>query len=358
MKEIVKKIENLVEKNQHIKPQDEADVENVWVEPFLEILGYDPRNPQSVKRHYKSNFVDTKGTDKKVDYAILQDGAPIVIVEVKHCESRDFNRGNKNHKSPLEQLSGYFASCVRKGCKFGILTNGAEYRFYSDLQEKNMMDNTPFLMLNLEHLSENECEILALFKNGVLAGNIDKIKEKARQKSKISQIKERLKNIMDEPGKDEYKVFLQIFKDITGKQNLQARAKDNLAKLIKQAFAEIISEKNSEKISANFSENIEKISSKNAENFSEKYQATDEEKRVFKLVKSLLKDDRIDFVKTKKYMSIGIKKDGKIIDKSLLCRFYRIGKKFQIGTDNKQKISLDDIHKFEPKLKERLKNLR
>lgn len=105
--------------------------------PFFNLLGYDIFNPLEFVPEYTADTGTKKG--EKVDYAIMQNGEPIMIVEVKPV-NMDLNTKHIN------QLFRYFT--VTKA-RFGILTNGIIYRFYSDLEETNKMDLTPFLEINL-----------------------------------------------------------------------------------------------------------------------------------------------------------------------------------------------------------------
>lgn len=49
-------------------------------------------------------------------------------------------------KEPASQLYRYFS--VAKA-RFGVLTDGVIYRFYSDIDEQNKMDARPFLEINM-----------------------------------------------------------------------------------------------------------------------------------------------------------------------------------------------------------------
>lgn len=40
--------------------------------------------------------------------------------------------------------------------KFAILTNGVEYKFFTDLEEQNKMDSSPFLVIDLLDLRDND----------------------------------------------------------------------------------------------------------------------------------------------------------------------------------------------------------
>src|SRR5690606_41968349 len=87
---------------------------------FVAILGYDVFDPFEVNPEFIADIGIKKG--EKVDYAILKDGAPIILIECKHY-TEDLNPHNS-------QLFRYFHTT---SAKFGLLTNGMEYRFYTDL---------------------------------------------------------------------------------------------------------------------------------------------------------------------------------------------------------------------------------
>ena len=97
---------------------------------------------------YKHLFVPEytlgTGTKKgdKVDYAIMRNNDPIIIIQIKTANTEL----NAKH---LNQLFRYFT--VTKA-RFGILTNGIVYRFFSDLEEANKMDLMPFLEIDLLNL--------------------------------------------------------------------------------------------------------------------------------------------------------------------------------------------------------------
>ncbi len=47
--------------------------------------------------------------------------------------------------------------------RIGILTNGVEYRFYTDLKADNIMDEEPFMTLDILYLDKRKVEVLAGF---------------------------------------------------------------------------------------------------------------------------------------------------------------------------------------------------
>ncbi|MCK6641944.1 MAG: type I restriction enzyme HsdR N-terminal domain-containing protein, partial [Bacteroidia bacterium] len=106
--------------------QTEEATKNAFIMPFLQTLGYDVFNPLEVVPEYITDIGTKKG--EKIDYAIFKDGNPTILVECKHW--------GQNLNLHDGQLLRYFH--VSKA-KFGLLTNGITYRFYSDLVEANKM---------------------------------------------------------------------------------------------------------------------------------------------------------------------------------------------------------------------------
>ncbi len=110
--------------------------------PFFQLLGYDVFNPTEFCPEYTADVGIKKG--EKVDYAIILDKSPAILIECKwsgQCLDK--------HSS---QLFRYFGTTK---AKFGILTNGITYQFFTDLDEPNKMDLTPFLEFNILEFTEN-----------------------------------------------------------------------------------------------------------------------------------------------------------------------------------------------------------
>lgn len=124
--------------------QNEEMTKNALVLPFLQMLGYDPFNPQEIFPEYTADIGTKKG--EKVDYAILKDGNPIMLIECKTCNS---NLSQCN----ATQLQRYFQATP--SARIGILTDGVQYRFYSDLERDNLMDEKPFMVFNFKSLEES-----------------------------------------------------------------------------------------------------------------------------------------------------------------------------------------------------------
>ena len=124
---------------------------NVAIHPFIRALGYDTNNLQEVRPEYNA---DAKSSgNERVDYAIMRDGKPIIFIEAKAADVVL----NANH---WKQLHHYFNA---EDARIGILTNGLEFRFYTDLKKDNIMDREPFLVLDLLDLDGSLIDELKLF---------------------------------------------------------------------------------------------------------------------------------------------------------------------------------------------------
>lgn len=120
----------------------EEATKNALVMPFIRALGYDVFDPREVVPEFTADVGTKKG--EKVDYAILRDGKPIILMECKPARSNL----DDEHKS---QLYRYFSVTE---ARFGVLTNGVEYRFFSDLEAPNVMDSRPFLEFRITDVTE------------------------------------------------------------------------------------------------------------------------------------------------------------------------------------------------------------
>lgn len=119
--------------------------------PFIQALGYDIFNPTEVTPECDCDYGTKKG--EKIDYTVCLDGAPIMLIECKHW-SADLDK----HKAQLFRY--YHVSQA----KFGVLTNGITYKFFTDLDAPNKMDDMPFFEINLLDLKDSHIEKLKQFR--------------------------------------------------------------------------------------------------------------------------------------------------------------------------------------------------
>jgi Uncharacterized conserved protein len=153
MKEAVKNLAERIEKTID-RIQTEEATKTAYIMPFIQMLGYDIFNPLEVVPEFTADIGIKKG--EKVDYAIFRDDEPAILIECKDCR----NLLNIDNES---QLFRYFHTTK---AKFGILTNGVSYKFFTDLEEPNKMDAKPFMEINiLEYDKINYNELVKFAKS-------------------------------------------------------------------------------------------------------------------------------------------------------------------------------------------------
>lgn len=199
--------------------------------PLFQLLGYDVFNPLEFCPEYTADIGIKKG--EKVDYAILEDGKPNILIECKSCsETLD------KHSS---QLFRYFSTTP---AKFGILTNGVIYRFYTDLEEANKMDLVPFLEVNMENIKDSSISELKKFCKENF--DKDKIFSTAEELKYTSQIKGVLTSEYDSPSEEFVRFFLNRIYD--GQKN--QRVIEKFTPVVKKSFSSFVNEIVNNKISS------------------------------------------------------------------------------------------------------------
>jgi hypothetical protein len=118
--------------------------------PFFQFLGYDPLNPDEVVPEAHASFSDK--FKNRVDYAICIDGEAVIAVECKKTGS--LNGANRG------ELKGYFNAVPTT--KLGILTDGLVFELYSDTNLENMMDDEPFVRIDLSTIAKENVSDQAL----------------------------------------------------------------------------------------------------------------------------------------------------------------------------------------------------
>lgn len=172
--------------------QTEEATKNAFIMPMIVALGYDVFNPFEVVPEMDCDL--TKRGDK-IDYAIMKDNKPILLIECKHClQKLDLHS---------TQLSKYYAA---SNARFGVLTNGIEYRFYADLDKTNIMDEKPFLVVNMLDLSDSDIEQMKKFHKSYY--NESEILSTAQELQITIQIKEILIKNFQSPGDEFTRYFV------------------------------------------------------------------------------------------------------------------------------------------------------
>ena len=205
----------------------EEATKNYLVMPFIQqILGYNPFDPNELVPEYDANVGAARKF--KLDYAILQDGQPSMLIECK-CYGSDFGSDHE-----WSQLFAYF---MATDARIGILTNGVIYNFYADLEKPNKMDKTPFLELDLLNLKESI--IRELSKLTKSAFDIDDAIECASELKYVGGIKALLKKQMKSPDEDFLKFF---FRELCPENNFTGQLKEDFFGYTLRGIKEFITE--------------------------------------------------------------------------------------------------------------------
>ena len=133
---------------------NEAQTKKFLIDPFFMLLNY---AHEDLIPEYEADFGER--VSNKVDYAIKLNRKDIIIVECKKLNSKLTDK-------EAGQLSGYFQNA--KNSRIAILTNGKEYRFYSDVVISNTMDSRPFFVFNIENFSDNDVDGLLDFDKRII----------------------------------------------------------------------------------------------------------------------------------------------------------------------------------------------
>ena len=214
------------------KLNTEESTKNGLIMPLLNILGYNVFDPDEVNPEYTADF-GTK-TKEKVDYAIIKNGEPIMLVECKPCNQKLGDR-------QASQLYRYFSVCP---AKIGILTNGLIYKFYSDLDEENKMDKRPFLTLDLESMNDDEIQKLSKFQKDQF--DSESIVTQGQKFRIMDDIVSIISKEMDNPSDELVKMISKPIHE--GLMN--QKAIDKYRPLIKAAFSQIVADRLSIKVQA------------------------------------------------------------------------------------------------------------
>lgn len=345
----------------------EEATKNAFIMPLIASLGYDVFNPFEVVPEMDCDLIRKKG--EKIDYAIMKDENPILLIECKHCK-QDLNLHDT-------QLQKYF---VASKSRFGVLTNGIEYRFYTDLEKVNIMDERPFLVVNMLDLSDADIEQLKKFHKSYY--NEDNVLSTANELKYTTEIKEIFNKEIQSPTSD----FVRFFaKQIYTTGQITQKVVEMFTPLVKKSMSIVINDiiaerlntamKNDEQVedTTNLSSNLANPPKENAESklpegivYMDKEAGivtTQEEMDAYNIVRSILRRNvdasRITYKDYKSYFVISL-------DNSQwywICRISIGARKKQIGIPvNKYKScdwiqidSIDDIFKYADRLEESIK---
>lgn len=342
------KLEQLHQRVTGLKDQinTEEATKNAFVMPFIQILGYDIFNPTEVIPEHICDIGTKKG--EKIDYVIRKNNEPIFIIECKHWK--------ENADAHNSQLHRYFHV---SNAKFGILTNGIIYNFYTDLERPNIMDEKPFLTINIEDLKDSSLKILESFtKNGYDQGTI---LDSAEALKYIKAIIKEFEREIENPSDELVKLLVNRFFD----KPLIASRMLSFKEYTKKALATSINDSISYRLKSALSINdkIEAPAAGKVDPVDVNVElptviTTAEEVEAFQIVKAILREiipaERISQRDTQSYFGVLLDDN----NRKPICRFhFNTAKKyvelFHKGKDAGEKVlltSLDELYGFRGEL--------
>ncbi len=335
-KDLIKQIGDRVLKLKDQIHTEEA-TKNAFIMPFLQALGYDVFNPLEVVPEFISDIGLKKG--EKIDYAIFKDGAPTILIECKHwAQNLSIHDG---------QLLRYFH--VSKA-KFGLLTNGITYRFYSDLVDANKMDEKPFLEFNISEIKDNQIEELKKFHKTIF--DAESIVNTASELKFINELKQLFQQEINNPSPEFVKHFArQVYPSI-----VTAKVLEQFTILTKRSVQQHISDLITERLKTALTKEDEATKEQEAIQAEQtkveesKVVTTEDELEGFMIVKTILRQkisvSRISHRDAQSYFAILLDDN----NRKTICRLYLNGsKKYLAILDDQKKeikkeiLTLDDI---------------
>lgn len=328
----------------------EEATKHALVMPFFQLLGYDVFNPLEFVPEFTADVGVKKG--EKVDYAIIVDNSPVILIEAKWC-----GETLSDHTS---QLFRYFTTTA---AKFGILTNGIRYKFFTDLNTPNIMDLEPFMEFDIFDIHENTVTELERFAKKTL--DIDGAFNAASELKYMGKMRDLFESLRIEPNETFINYVLSEIYD--GKRT--AKVVNDFRPLIKRGFTQFVNDAISEMLKNAMREQTEASRASADLTLDEEVEQieevddlpmTIEEMEAFAIVKSILRDmidiDRLTWQHTKSYMVILFDNNSR----RRICRFWFKGSRGKYITtpdENMKPVrfdidSLNDIYKRAGQIRE------
>lgn len=286
--------------------QTEEATKTSIIMPFFSMLGYDVFNPSEFCPEYTADVGIKKG--EKVDYAILKDGTPIILIEAKWI--------GENLQKHDSQLFRYFGTSK---AKFAILTNGQIYKFFTDLEEPNKMDEKPFLTVDILDIKEPQVAELKKFCKSNF--DVDTIFDIASELKYVNAFKNLFLEQLQSPTDDFTKLFLNDIYSGVKTQNVIDKFRPILKKSLNQCITETMNDKIKTVLDKSDVAEEEQPDLPEEQKREKNITTTDEELEGYFIVKNILKDvvsmDDIFYRDNESYMNVLYKNSRN----KWICRF-------------------------------------
>ncbi|NQY81653.1 MAG: type I restriction enzyme HsdR N-terminal domain-containing protein [Alphaproteobacteria bacterium] len=240
--------------------------------PFIRCLGFDVFNLDEVVPEFIADVGIKKG--EKVDFAIKIDGKIEILVEVKPINS-------KLSDTQVSQLYRYFSSVTES--RLGILTNGKEAWFFSDIDSLNQMDKKPFFVFDFQSNDDSQVEELSRYQKGIF--KIDSIIEAASNLKYVRKAAQYIKNQLENPENE----FVKLVGRSIYHGSLTKAVSEQLRPAIQSALDEIIRDRIQDKLEISFRPDNFTLSRPDAESTSrdKKIVTTDEEEQAYRIIQAI-----------------------------------------------------------------------
>ena len=341
MKDAIAKLAERVA-NTFDRIETEEATKNAYIMPFIQMLGYDIFDPMEVVPEFTADIGIKKG--EKVDYAICRDGMPVILIECKSCQT-PLSLDNES------QLFRYFHTTK---AQFALLTNGVEYRFFTDLEEPNKMGTRPFLEFNLREPDKINYGELAKFCKANF--NEESIRKTADMLKCATSIRSVLKAELANPSEELARL---VFKKMDcGGKMFTDKVRDKIMPLLKSAIDAVISER----VKANLSDALNATAAKEEEHSRPEEQnhdgivTTQEEIDAYNVIRAILRitcsPELVVMRDAKSYCAILFDDN----NRKPICRLYFNSQKKRIGLfDGEREVILpiekvDDLFQFADRL--------
>lgn len=353
MEQFIEQLKGLAKRVDTLKHSIETEeaTKTSLVMPFFQILGYDIFNPAEFVPEFTADVGIKKG--EKVDYAIMNNGNPVILIEAKSV-----NEELEKHDS---QLFRYFGTTT---AKFAILTNGIIYRFYTDLEEKNKMDNSPFFEFNLLELKDSAIQELGKFRKNSF--DLEKIFTTASELKYLNKIKIFLNNQWEIPSEEFVKFIIsQIYDGVKTKNTIQ-----RFEPIVKKGFKQFINELVNDKLNAALKSTVEEQHQEVASSVEVDVEieetplitTTEDEIQGYAIIKAILTDildpDRVFYRDNQSYFNVLLDDN---IRKWVIRLYLETNKKYiEFNDDDKTRIAIEkvtDILEFKDRIKNAAKTL-
>ncbi len=307
-----------------------------FVMPFIQKLGYNVFNPKEVYPEYTADTGLKKG--EKVDFCLFINEIPTILVECKR-----FGEKLSLHHS---QLQRYFHVTE---CKFAILTNGEKFRFYTDLDKTNVMDNIPFWELDIRDLNDKNIQQLGHFRKANF--DPDALLNAAEDMKIKHAVKQFLTQELTDPGQDFVRFILKAVKEGKISKKYICEQTPNIKSCLKETLEELVGEK------MVLIDQIKESKQAFIPNSRNGIVTTQEELDGLRIIRAILNKyievERITYKDVKSYFNVLF--DGHI--NKPICRLYFNGRTKYVGfrdTDSKwERIKIErstDLYNFSEKI--------